>query len=93
VALDRNRIHVEVTLRSGVTQVFEITEDILADLEQFRSYGLSAQELCRAWLQLGPRDPPIRLRVSGRRADDSDVLIELVCDEHSSAHPKRNGTG
>ncbi len=89
---DRNRIFVELTLRSGGKQVFEITEDILDDLEYFQSEGLSSRELCRTWLELIPRDPPTLVRVSGKRANGTDVLIELPCEEHSIGRPERNRT-
>ena len=91
---ERNRILVEMTLRSGGKHVFEITEYILEDLEHFQNQGLSAQELCESWLALTPRDPPTLLRVFGKRADGRDVLIELRCAHaRESSKSARQGNG
>ena len=80
----RNRILVELVLQSGAYHHFEITEEILNDLEEFRRTGLSPRDLCRTWLQVASWDAPACLRVVGKRADGTDVLIELSCNDEVS---------
>jgi hypothetical protein len=71
---------VELVLRSGARSDFEITEEILDDFEEFRQAGQSPRDVCRTWLQVPSWDAPAHLRVVGKRADGTDVLIELSCD-------------
>ena len=89
----RNRVWVELVLQSGAHTVFEITEEILNDLEEFRQAGLSPRDLCRTWLQVASWDTPARLRVVGKRADGSDVFIELSCDDEVSDTLKTRAAG
>jgi hypothetical protein len=78
-------LKVELVLRSGGTHAFEISEDILDDLEYLLREGrLPFRELCSTWLRVPPTDPAALIRVFGKRGDGTDVRIELSCDDQVS---------
>jgi hypothetical protein len=76
---ERDRINVEITYRSGYKEAFEITDEVLQDVEASREAGLSAEELCRSLAARSPWDAPKELRIFGKRSDGRDVSIELSC--------------
>lgn len=76
-----SHIHVVLVLKSGLRHAFEVSDEIVDDLEVLMEQQLPPSLLCSTWLQIPPTDPPASLRVFGKRRDGRAVLIELNCAE------------
>jgi hypothetical protein len=85
-----SHIHVVLVLKSGLRHTFEVSDEILDDLEVLMGQSLPPSLLCSTWLRVPPTDPPVSLRVFGKRRDGRAVLIELNCAESSDMGHRGN---
>jgi hypothetical protein len=79
----KSALQVEIVFQSGSTQCFDINDGFLENVKLLLGSGLPPSEICKTWTRNSPGDPARILRIIGKKADGSDVLMELSCEDHA----------
>ena len=79
----KSALQVEIVFQSGSTQCFDINDGFLENVKLLLGAGLPPSEICKTWTRNSPWDPARILRIVGKKADGSDVLMELSCEDHA----------
>ena len=82
-------LRVEIRLRSGAVQRFQVSEPIFRHLERLAARGLNGAELCSEWIPMPMRgDPPKHVRIEGELANGKRVSLAFDCETDSGLHPE-----
>ena len=71
----KSALQVEIVFQSGSTQCFDINDGFLENVKLLLGAGLPPSEICKTWTRNSPGDPVRILRIVGKKADGSDVLM------------------